>query len=534
MKRIKKENLIYLIFLLAIAFIASLPAFRGGVYQGHDLQFHLGRIQAISEELSAGQFPVRYESNAWYGHGYISTLFYGNIFLYIPAGLFLLGLPIWRCYNVYVLLVNLVTVFVAAYSFKGLFNSEKWGLLATGIYTLSGYRLSNLYVRTALGEYTAMIFLPLVVYGVYRIYKTQDTKCEIRDCMPLIIAATGLIQSHILTTELVSMFIFIFAVINIRTTINRIKPLLMSLVFILGLNAFFIVPFLDGYSSMELYINNDLSQNSIRGDGLYLSQVFGLITKGRGSSSMWSTENEAYLNIGVAILLCLVVAIIGIIVSYKKANRDNWKMALTLLVFGLLSAWMSTIYFPWDSFAGDGALDKLMSSVQYPWRYVMIETLCFVIVGTYGFKMLLEKYYYIVLAIMSCITIACAGAFFYTLSWGNVTINSPVANENWADKLYLPVGTDRELLSDTEVIIDGDKITLPVLAYENVRVYDTEDNELEWTVGANNCIRVNYSDNHELMKVRFVEPISWRISEIVSLGFIIVLVVTNIKKAKTQ
>ena len=53
----KREKALIVIALLFIFAVSALPAIRSGVYLGHDLPFHLGRIQSISEELANGQFP---------------------------------------------------------------------------------------------------------------------------------------------------------------------------------------------------------------------------------------------------------------------------------------------------------------------------------------------------------------------------------------------------------------------------------------------------------------------------------------------
>ena len=77
--RIRKILIAVMLFLMIVLF--SLPTFRSGVYEGHDIIFHLGRLQEITAELKSGQFPVRYEHNAWFGYGYISSTMYPNIFL---------------------------------------------------------------------------------------------------------------------------------------------------------------------------------------------------------------------------------------------------------------------------------------------------------------------------------------------------------------------------------------------------------------------------------------------------------------------
>ena len=548
------------IALIGLIFIASLPAFRNGIYQGHDLDFHLGRIQAIAEELQNGQFPVRYESSAWYGHGYVSTTFYGNIFLYIPALMYMAGLPVWAVYNIYVIIVNTATALVGFYSFKGLYNSRKWALIATVLYTLSSYRLSNLYVRTALGEYTAMIFVPLVTYGIYRIYvKRNDYNHNIvRLTAPLIIGATGLIESHILTTEIVAVYVFIFAIINFKRTISVIKELLVALAAVLGLNAFFLVPFISSYSSMKLYINSAMTQTSIQGDGLYLSQIFGLITIGRGSNWPWSTDNEGFLNLGLLTVLCFAIIVITIILVLVKRHwlaanhtKEKFKMAMTIFGFGVLSAWISSVYFPWNLFAGEGTVDKLMSSVQYPWRYSMFQTFFFIVAAVYCLKLVgtkisdrtgdkvvefnllkrIDKFSMITFVIVGLLALATTGIFDYTLSWGNVTVTYTDAPADWADNLYLPVGTDRGLLENTEATIDEESgiVTLPVLAYNNLHVYDESGNELEWTAGENNCVQTAYNGDASDLTVKFVEPTGWRLAEVISVIIALFVILRWIK-----
>ena len=224
-KKVMNSSIVIIVGLIMITVVASVPAFRSAIYEGHDLKFHFGRIQSLAEELASLHFPVRYESNAWYGHGYVSPLFYGDIFLYIPALLFLAGVPIFRVVNIYILLINLATVLLCYYSFKGLFKDKYLSLFATICYNLAGYRLTNIFVRSALGEYTAMAFVPLCVYGIYRIYtyRTEnipDLKNIIRLILPFVIGVSGLIESHVLCTEMVSLFVVLFILLNCVLDMN--------------------------------------------------------------------------------------------------------------------------------------------------------------------------------------------------------------------------------------------------------------------------------------------------------------------------
>lgn len=533
MKSIDKRKTIYILCLIIIALLASVPAFRNGIYNGHDLRFHLGRIQAIAEELSNGQFPVRYESKAWHGYGYISTTFYGNIFLYIPALLYLGGVKLWRCYNVYILLVNFSTVFAGFYSFRRIFKSEKYGLMATGLYTLVGYRLSNLYVRAAVGEYTAMIFIPLVIYGMYRIYEDDEHFDILRRVIPLIIGATGLIQSHILTTEIVVGYVILYAIINLRKTITHIKELLIAFICSVTLNAMFIVPFIDAYKSMDLYINSHLTDKSIRGEGLYLKQLISPLTVGGGSSFPWSMVDEGHLNAGIMTMLCITATLIMIVAAFRKKVTIPKNIAV-LAVFGCISIYMSTIYFPWDLFAGGSILDQLMSSLQYPWRYLLFINIFFIITGVYAVSQFINstRWYGIIFGVVVIISLITTGYFYRTLSVYNTTIYNEAAEEDWADKLYLLDGTDKSELANPKWITEGNSITLPMLAYDNIHVYDQDNRELAWTIGQNNCIQVEYAGDYTGLHTKFKEPLTWRLSEIISL--ITVLMLAFVLTMKSQ
>lgn len=96
---------------------------------------------------------------------------YSDVFLYPAAVLRILGFSLQTSYKVYVASITAATVGITFYALRKMFRSDCAALLGTALYTLSFYRLTNVFVRAAVGEYTAMAFLPLVVYGLWRIYR---------------------------------------------------------------------------------------------------------------------------------------------------------------------------------------------------------------------------------------------------------------------------------------------------------------------------------------------------------------------------
>lgn len=170
---VKAEQKLVWFGLPALAVLASLPIFTDYMIIGADSIFHWMRIEALSQSIAQGSIPARIESVWLYGHGYANSIFYCDTLLVFPALLRLLGFDMNVSYGLFVFAVNLATAWVAYISFKGCFGSKYIGMLGSMLYTLAPYRVYNIYNRGAVGEYTAMIFLPLLCYGFYLIF-TED------------------------------------------------------------------------------------------------------------------------------------------------------------------------------------------------------------------------------------------------------------------------------------------------------------------------------------------------------------------------
>ena len=174
---------------------------------GHDIEAHLGRIAAIADGLGTHVFPVRIYRFFENDYGYPMGIFYGDILLYPEALLHRLGLPLWQCYIVFVALISLLTVLVSYYCFKTIARDEKAGMLAAAVYTLSPWRLNDIYVRAAAGEYAAMAFLPLVALGFYLLVnEDRENRTQMRrSVLCLLLGFTGLIHTHMITCVMASL-----------------------------------------------------------------------------------------------------------------------------------------------------------------------------------------------------------------------------------------------------------------------------------------------------------------------------------------
>ena len=110
-KKLKKLMILSTITIASLVLLFVLPL-------GHDLWFHIYRIGAMASELekSPWQIPIRMLADSFNGYGYGAALYYGDVFLYIPAILVCLGMDEVIAYKIFTVLILWGTFGIAYYS----------------------------------------------------------------------------------------------------------------------------------------------------------------------------------------------------------------------------------------------------------------------------------------------------------------------------------------------------------------------------------------------------------------------------------
>ncbi|MGN1167830.1 MAG: hypothetical protein ACI4S2_15535 [Lachnospiraceae bacterium] len=540
------------ILLTGMIVASSIPMLADYIYENDDIHFHIGRIVSLAKSLREGQFPVRIDQTMIYGYGYANPIFYNPLFMYIPAFLYLCAVPLYRCYQVYVILVNGLTCGISYFSFQKLFKNKKWALIGTLLYMIAPYRLMNIYNRGALGEFTAMAFFPLILYGIWVIYSYPDDKrIKWTDCMPLILGASGVISCHLLSTVMVVEFVVLFCVLRWNKTFRpwRLLALFKSAVAIVLINLYWIWPFFDSYQ-MNLSVKN--GGNWIAGTGLSLMSVFNVF------SFLAGYTKDIYFG-RVAQIGCVGIAAILMLVFYYW-NKEKWNGAKPehgkeigfTFGLGILAVFFSTKYMPWGAIAYKlGKLGSIINTVQFAWRYLAIATPLLVVAFVFLAKLIMERYEkigrYIVIFTVSLSVFALVDSYCDYLEhaevWYAYAENDTIKTKNVAKGEYLLVGTvldelgvrkvttSSELLSYGElnyqngistIYVENESdavqyIDIPILHYDNYHVVDQSGIEFPIENGVNNVIRVNVpTDYSGILIVYYKSPKSWRISEIIS------------------
>ena len=567
-KNIERRENFRRIFLwgIGISLITSIPLMMPYLNRAIDLPFHLMRIEGIAAGIRDGQIPVHIQPNWMNGYGYPVSVFYGEGTLLIAGILRLIGFPLQLSFKIYFFVLNAVTFWIAAFSFRKIFGDDRVALFGGILYTLAPYRLSNFYIRGAIGEGIAQTFLPLILVGVYEILMVESAERRKAGWIILTAGMTGIIQSHMLTCEVVVITLAVTCAICFRKTFqkDRFLDLLKASITTALLNSFFLLPFL-------VYMRDDWNVNSqnfgmeIQTTGAFLNQLLGMFPNGveeNYSIVEGMTEGrEISFAIGTALILGMILFATNR-KKYQSSKETEIKLVKYCFWAGLLFAFMSTVWFPWDFLYETGGIMKmLISHLQFPRRVLGTTALMMTVVTCFVLREYQKrengKYYELLLTVMLVFT---AITTFY--SFDSIAEESDyiyVADMESLDSFdvgrgeYMPAGTtaawesmpEGRIAKDESVIIadyrkSGTKISflctntsdeeqaveLPLLYYRGYEARDIGTGSIIAIDGEgdNGKLRMKLAANYSgTVQVRFREPVLWRVSEAISLVSICVI-----------
>lgn len=548
-----KDNLVVLIGLLTIILISSVGTLVDVLPQGHDLAFHLSRIYGLAEGIRSGNFPVKIQPNWCGGYGYAVSVFYGDILLYFPALLVLLKVPLSIAYKVYVWMINIGTVCFSYYSFKQISKEKYIGVTCCALYTLSIYRLCNIFFRAAVGEYTAMMFLPLVVLGIWQIIYGDAKKREYRNSwIVLCVGMSGIIWSHVLSCEMLAFFLLIVSALACKRLVQRERILALgkSILGTLGLCAAFLIPFLD-YAREDINVFLEREHYRIQKYGLSIYELLSVGTTGQMSYTGNGLESKVPISLGFPILLIIVMAVIVLVKCNQWEYREKKQYICVMGLAGFAILLASNI-FPWNRLETVYLLKKLIGTLEFPFRFMTIAMgvlsllagliLCKIKQMDEGGKM-----------VQGIVIILCIACSYQSLQYVDLIIRNngnytKYDGAGWsADALtvyggeYYYKGTNyfgaledsrvsgncdiyKAETNGTQYIVDCSTseecfLEIPLFYYPGYQCRDTlTGNALPVIRGENNEVWVELPEGYKgTLQIDFVEPWYWRLAEMCSL-----------------
>lgn len=385
-----------LVFALSLCWILVLPY----TVSYHDLAFHVGRVENIVIAFKNGDWFPRIFPHMYDNFGYAVSLFYSDFFLYIPALLTYIGVEVLLSYKIYSVIIVLATVFSSYYCVNKLLKDRFSAAVAAMVYTGSSYFAVDMFIRGALGESQAFIFLPFALLGMYNaVYGDKN------DRWPLIIGFSGLVLSHNLSLLLTAILFAIFLVINLRKLIKepvRILEIAKSSITVVLLTAFFFLPMAEQLLTEEFFSTYHASiwnpvKAAIRIRNLFIGANL--------------TETPVFTpSLGITILIALLLCVP---LFFKKGKSDINRFFICCILGTACCLVACTSIFPWWQ------LDPYLNIIQFPSRFFMFVNLFVSFsIAIWCNTYLESKSYSVKNILLVIVAVSCIVQFSYTTNKG--------------------------------------------------------------------------------------------------------------------
>lgn len=517
----------WMVVALAVLY-ASVPSLKDNIIQVYDTPFHVARLWNLADGLRSLQLPVRCGGYSYNGFGAVTSVFYPDLFLYPFALLLNLGFSTNYVVQLLYITIHVVSALTMTYCASRIFR-EKWtARLASVLYVLSIYRITDCYVRGAFGEAIAMALLPLFLAGLWDVVFGDGKRWPV-----LALGAVSVALSHNLTTVMcfgLAAGVTVFYCLKLVRE-KRLLCIFLAALATLGMCLFQYVPLLQ---MMKAGIGAESLRRNLADYVLSPAQMF---LWGEGDmpvDPLDKTLSAIPVEPGL-ILIVPVFLLVYLTFGRKKTEED--RHALRLAFAGLAGAFAASVYFPWGRL--DQVTGGLASYIQFPWRFMMFPALFFSLAGAYGYlKMFVHREKTTMIVMVFAILLVLPTVVRQTttnefVEYGRVTGASISYDE------YLLPDTNLSALRDrmphmTEGIRihdyhkDGTKITcsydadaegniaFPLFGYPGYEV-KLNGKTVLWERTDNNRLTVSVPGGSGEIRVHYAGNVLWRVLDILAL-----------------
>ena len=530
------------------AMVSIIPSLKASLSIGHDTLFHLTRVNNLVQGLREGSFPVRVAGFTYMGYGAATSVFYPELFCYIPALMILSGASLAYSMNVLLIGISLLTAFLMYLAARRVLGGVWQGVVASVLYTLAPYRIMDMYSRFALGEALAMTMIPLFFWGLYEVLCGDRRRWRL-----LVLGATGVFQSHILSTALCGLCAVAAGIALLPRVIRekRMGAVLKAIAATLLVNLFFLVPFAT-LSRQGVGASMLISANSLR--TICLAQMLVQGTGNLPSVPRDPTIEGFPLEIGIPLA---VGAMLALCAALGRPKGDALRRrALLLCAAAACFAFMATPFFPWDRLS---VLTHSMSDyLQFPWRLITLAVFALALAGGIGVCELAGAHgrQAAVAVLVAAIYIVMPHLTTITVS-DNVVAQYETRTSAILHGDYTLPGTDLNRMTEQEPLVQGEMrleqyrkdgthvsaqvdaqedavLTLPLFGFDGYRA-EVDGERMEVGLGDNSRLTVFLpAGTGGTLRVWYEGKGYWRISDAISLATALALAADWLRKREKK
>ncbi len=372
----------YLILLIFFSLFAIGPLLGPGYFWGaHDGRHSVYFLFEFDRAIQDGIFYPRWAPDFTFGFGYPFFNIYAPGAFFVSEALHLLGADFVTATKIVFALAILLSG-PAMFGFvKRLTNSSQAAFLSGLVYVYVPYHIVDIYVRAALAELVALIFLPLTLWGFYEAVVHPSRKTIIAAAL----AYGAMHFTHngiaLLFTPVLMVWILFLIIGELRKKpvtgfksrvsglVRLALPSLAASILGVGLAAIFVVPALFEFQ----YIRTDQWLANYYDYTNHFPYLFQLFSPFWGFGiSLAGPNDQMSFQLGVVPAFLGIFAIFSILKN-PNGMRRYWLFFLALTVAVLLL--MLPFSLPlWETL-------RLVTFAQFPWRLLTLTNVSLAILA---------------------------------------------------------------------------------------------------------------------------------------------------------
>jgi hypothetical protein len=351
----KQNHLFHWLLLIVLSLLPLLDLLHSGLPLTHDGPDHVARISNFYQSLREGNLVPRWAGNLNWGFGHPILMFLYPLPSYVASAFHLMGFSFVDSTKL-VFAAAFIGSMAAMFLWAGSLWGTDVGLAAAVLYGYAPYRFVDMYVRGAIGEHMAFVFLPVILWGIAQAGKNKRFSPK-----PLSVIAVGtglLILSHNALSLMFLPICISYAWYVARHETKRMTPFFWHILLAMGygflLSAFFWAPaFFEGKYTLRDIVTKD---------------PFGdrFVSWSRFIYSPWNYlgGNEFSKSLGVAQLVTLIL------LPWVYRHMSRAVRGLTVVVAALLLGSLFIMTTPSESIWNHVSI---MQKFQFPWRFLSVS-----------------------------------------------------------------------------------------------------------------------------------------------------------------
>lgn len=543
----EKEIINYILIIIA-SIIISIPLANKSlnIYRDDGIQ-HICRIIGTEQTLADKQFLPMIMSNLCNNFGYSWNIFYSPLTAYMSVMFRIFNFSYVNCLKLCMFVIVLLSGLTMYKLTFRITKNKKLATLASIIYILAPYRITDMYIRTALAELASFIFIPIVFEGLYIIVNEEKKSYK------LALGAAGLILTHQVIAMYTAIICFVYLIVFFKKLKSKtvLKNIGVNLLFCILMTSFYWVGLLQHYfsTSYEVFVPGRMEREEV------------LIFYKAKFSQLFITNSEQTMIYEVGLL-----SVIGLIltpIAYKKIPQEYKKTYMFFLITGIVLIAMTLTIFPFEK------LPKALTMLQFTFRLFTFTSFFFAFVVATNFAILIKNFKTLDIVVLLTISILLLVPYKSKLDFNlkdneerlingvRITENTGRVHAGMASMEYLPTKAFKNLKyianrKDEVIVLDNNEavisdytkqasnmnckisninkettIELPYIYYLGYRVY-ANGQEITYTESDNGFIQINIAKDSQI-KVKYLGTNEMLISYAVSIISFATIIVLNHK-----